>query len=139
MDHAVLMRIVQRAGDCHRDPHSLIDGELTFAVEAFAQAFPFDKGHDIEQQPVRLSAVEQREEVRMLEIRCDLDLRKEALDAQHGPQLGAQHLECDAALVPNVARKIHGRHAAAADLTIDAVTARQRCVEVKDCFQHGSL
>ena len=57
----------------------------------------------------------------MLEVGGDLDLGQEPLGAEHGGQLGAQHLERDLAVVPQVVREVDGGHAARAELALDAV------------------
>ena len=55
----------------------------------------------------------------MLQRRGDADLREEPLGADGRGDLVAQHLDRDAAVVPQVAREIHGGHAAARDLALD--------------------
>ena len=47
------------------------------ASRAVAQRLALDKGHDVEQEGVGLARVEQREDVRMLEIGGELDLGQE--------------------------------------------------------------
>ena len=53
--------------------------------------------------------------------RGDPDLGEEALAAEHRGQLGAQDLEGDVAVVLEVVREIDRRHAARAELALDAV------------------
>jgi hypothetical protein len=50
-----------------------------------------------------------------------LDLHHEPLGAQHGGQLGLEDLEGDLAVVPEVLGEVHRRHAALAQLALDAV------------------
>ena len=57
----------------------------------------------------------------MLQIGGDADLAEESFDAEHGAELGIEHLERDAAVVLDVAREVHGGHAAAPDLALDGV------------------
>src|SRR5437762_1981787 len=52
----------------------------------------------------------------MLQARGDADLAEEALGAEHRAQLGIQDLERHIALVLEVAREIHRRHTAGANL-----------------------
>ena len=75
------------------------DRELPLAVEPVAQRLALDERHHIEQQAVGLARVEQRQDVRVLQVRGDLDLREEALGAEHGGELGVQHLDGDLAVV----------------------------------------
>ena len=61
----------------------------------------------------------------MLQVRRDLDLGEESLGAEHGAELGVEHLERDVAVVSDVAREIDGGHAARADLALDARSGRR--------------
>ncbi len=47
-----------------------------------------------------------------------LDFPQEALRAQTGRQLGVQDLQGDREVVAEIAREVHGRHAAAAQLAL---------------------
>ncbi len=57
----------------------------------------------------------------MLEVGGDLDLGQEAVPAQHGGELGVQHLDGDLAAVPEVLGEIDGGHATLAQLALEAV------------------
>src|SRR4051794_19208678 len=88
MDHAVRMRVPQRARDTARDANHIVDGELMFAVELRAQRLSLHERHDIEQESVGLAAVEQGKEVRVLQMRGYADLAEKSLDAEHRAQFG---------------------------------------------------
>jgi hypothetical protein len=66
----------------------------------------------------------------MLQIGRDLDLAEEPLDPEHGAKFGVQDLERDVAVMPEIARQVDYRHAAAADLAIDGISAGQCGVEL---------
>ena len=68
----------------------------------------------------------------MLEVGGNLDFGKEAIDADHRTQVGAQYFERNAPIVPRIAREVHRRHAAPADLSIDRVSSVERPVELGD-------
>ena len=74
----------------------------------------------------------------MLEVRRDANLGQEAFGAELGRELGIEHLERDGAFVPEIAREIHRRHSAGADLTFDLIPARKRGVELGDRFHGGA-
>ena len=61
----------------------------------------------------------------MAEPGSDLDLAQKALVTEGRGQLGPQHLEGDPAVVPDVVREVHRRHAPGADLALDRVAAGQ--------------
>ena len=74
VNHAAFMRIGERAGYGGRHAHRLVHRQLLFAIQSRAQRFAFDKRHHVEQQPTRFAAVEQRQQIRMLQVGRDLDL-----------------------------------------------------------------
>ena len=61
----------------------------------------------------------------MLEVGGGLDLGEEPLGADHGGQLGPQHLDRHLAVVPEVLRQVDGGHAARAELALEAVAVGQ--------------
>ena len=61
----------------------------------------------------------------MLQVRRDPDLGQEPLDAKHGAEFRVQDLERNAAVVAPVAREVHRRHSAGADLALDVITLYQ--------------
>jgi hypothetical protein len=121
VDHAVLVRVVERFRDGDRDAHRLLHRELLLALEPGAERFALHVRHHVPQQAARLAGVEQRQQVRVLEVGGDADLREEALTAEHGAQLGVEHFQGDEAVVPDVAGEIHRRHPAAAQLPLEGV------------------
>jgi hypothetical protein len=61
----------------------------------------------------------------MLEPCGHLDLAQDPLGAEIGRDLGPQDLYGDLAVVLRVLREVHRRHAARAELTLDAVSLGQ--------------
>ena len=57
----------------------------------------------------------------MLQVGDGLDLAQEALGADHGGEIGSQHLDGDLATVPEVVGEIDGGHAPLAELPLDTV------------------
>jgi hypothetical protein len=57
----------------------------------------------------------------VLEIGGDLDLFGEAVGADDGGELGAEHLEGDLAVVLQVVGQVNGCHAAVAEFALDTV------------------
>ena len=62
----------------------------------------------------------------MLQRRGGLDLHHEPLGAEHGGEFGLEDLERDLAVVLQVLGEVHGRHAALAELALDAVAVGER-------------
>ena len=136
VDHAVRVRVVERAGDGDRDADRFVDRQLLLALEPRAERLALDVRHHIEEQPVGVARVEQRQQVRVLEVRGDLDLAEEPLDAEHGAELRIEHLERDVAIVLEVAREIDGRHAAAPDLALENVRGSKGFLELREEVAH---
>jgi hypothetical protein len=67
------------------------------------------------------AGVEQRQDVRVLELRRCLDFLDEAVPAEDSGQLGLQDFDRDFAIVPEVFREVDGGHAAGAELALDSV------------------
>ena len=138
VDHAVLVGVLQRVGHLAGDAHRVLDGQLLLARQPVAQRLALDVGHDVEDQPVGLARVEQREDVRVLEVGGGLDLGQEPLGAEDGGQLGAQDLERDLAVVPHVVRQVHRGHAAGAQLALDDVAVGEGGGEAAEGVRHES-
>jgi hypothetical protein len=68
----------------------------------------------------------------MLQVRGYLDLGEKTLDPHDGAQLRVEHLERDATIVSHIARHVHRRHSAAADLAFDRIAACERSIELRD-------
>ena len=120
-DHALPMRVVERARDLLRQPHGLVDRQLLLALQAVAQRLPFHVRHDVEEEVVGLARIVQREDVRVLEVGGDADLVEEPLGADDGREVGPQDLHGDAALVAQVLAQVDRGHPARAHFALDAV------------------
>ena len=128
--HALGMGEGERVGDLDQDADRLVHGELALAGQAVAQALPLHVGHHVIEEALGLAGVEQRQDVRVLEPGGDADLAGEPLGAQGGGELGAEHLDRDLAIVLEVISQEHGRHAALAELALDAVGGAESLLEL---------
>jgi hypothetical protein len=126
MDDAVAVGIVERAGHLARDGEGLADGQLLLAGEPVAQRFAFDERHDVEEEPVDLARIEERQDMRVLQVRGGPDLGQEPLGADHGRQLGAQQLEGDRAAVPDIVGQVDRGHPAGTELAVEPVAIGER-------------
>jgi hypothetical protein len=68
----------------------------------------------------------------MLEVGDGLDLAQEALGADDGGEVGTQDLDGDLAVVAEVLGEVDGRHAALAELALDAVAVGENGPEALD-------
>jgi hypothetical protein len=102
MDRAVAVRVTQRRGDFAGDPQGVVERELALPVQPGAQRLALDVGHDVEQEPVRLARVVERQDVGMIEMGRELDLTEKALGPQRSGDLGIEDLDRDRAAVAQV-------------------------------------
>ena len=122
MDHAGGVRVAERVGDFARDPHGFVDRQLLLARQPVAQGLALARTASRRKRvAVHAPRIEERQDVRMLQIRGGLDLGEEPLGADHGGELGPQDLERDLAIVSEVVREVDGGHAALAQLALDPV------------------
>ena len=74
----------------------------------------------------------------MLELRGELDLPAEPIDAHAGGELGQEHLDHDLAAQRGLVRQEDARHAAAAQLALEAVGAAQGGLQlIEKAGAHG--
>jgi hypothetical protein len=64
-------------------------------------------------------------DVRLLKSRRRADLAQEALWAEHRSEFGMEHFECDEPVVPDVAREVHGGHAATPEFALEVIAVSQ--------------
>jgi len=124
-------------GWLERDANRFVDGQLLLARKPRAERLPVHERHHIEEQTVRFTAVEQRQNVRVLQVCRDADCAQEPLDAEHRAELGAEDLERDRAVVLRVARQEHGGHAALPDLALDTVAIGERSGQARERISHA--
>ena len=75
----------------------------------------------------------------MLQRRGRLDLAEKPLGAEHRGELGMQHLDGDLTPVPEVVREIHGRHAAGAELPLDAIAVGEGGAQARELAIHPAV
>jgi hypothetical protein len=125
MDDVVAVRIGQRTRYLPSDLRGVVDGELFLAVEPVTQGLAFDIRHDVVEEAVGFPRIVEGQDVGVRESRGDLDLAHEALGAEHGGELGSQHLDRDGTMMLEIPPEVHGGHAAATEFILDRVTPRQ--------------
>ncbi len=125
VDDPPLVGVVERRGDGARDPQRLIERERALALQALAQALALDERHHVVKEAIGLARIDERQDVRVLELRGEADLAQKPLGAEHRGELGPEHLEGDEPVVLEVCGEIDRGHPAAAELALDRVAARE--------------
>ena len=93
MDDALSVRVLERAGHFTRDTHRIIHRQLAVTLEALSQRLAGDQWHDVLQQPIGHAAVEQRQDVGMLQLGGGLDLTEKPLNDERRAEVRMQHLD----------------------------------------------
>ena len=125
VDHALAVGVVEGAAHLAGNPHRVGDGELFLAVDPVADRLSRHIRHHVEEEAVRRPAVEEGQDMRMLQVGGGLDFAQEAFSADDRGQLRPQHLDGDLAVVLQVGGEVDGGHAALAELPLDAVAVGQ--------------
>jgi hypothetical protein len=138
VDDPLAVGVLERVGDFAGDPERLVHRELLLALQPVAERLALHEGHGVEEvlgdQAIgRLgdwvdrrsegAAVEQGEDVGMMQAGRQRDLTQEPLTAQHGGEFGPEHLERDLPLVLEVSGEVDRGHAAAPELALERVAA----------------
>ncbi len=126
VDHAVPVRALQALGQLTGGPQGLVQRQLHLAPQPVPQRGTLHVGHDVVHQRAGLARVEQREDMRVAETRRDADLAQEAIGPQAQRDLRAQHLERHWAIMFQIVGQVHGRGAAAPQLPLHRIPARER-------------
>ena len=90
-------------------------------VELVAQRFAVDERHHVVQERIGLARIEQRENVRVLEIGRGLDFLDEPLGAKDGGKFGTENFHRDRAVVFQIVGEVDVRHATFAQVAFDLV------------------
>ena len=128
--YALLVRVTERLRHIAQDLHRIGDRQRAVPHELVAQREAIDKWHHVEEQPVRLARIVEREHVRVLQRRRDSHLTQEPFLAERRREILVQHLDRDVPLVLDVAREVDRGHATFAELTLDGVAVREGGLEL---------
>ncbi len=93
MDDALGVRVGERIGDLVDDAHRVRDGELPFPREPVPERFACYVRHDVVQQVLARAGRKHGENVRVLEMRGELDLLLESRGGNIARELRGQHLD----------------------------------------------
>ena len=125
VDHPSPVGVVERAGDLGGQPDRVGHRELALAGQPVAKRFTLHVRHHVVEERVRRAGVEERQDVRMLQVGRGLDLGEKAVRADHRGELGPEHLDGHPAVVAQVVTEVDRGHAALAQLPLQAVAVGQ--------------
>ena len=84
MDDPVGVGVHQRGRNVLRDLNGFLNRKSFLTVQEVAERLTFHEWHDIVEERVRLSRVEEGNDMRMLQVGCDFNLFQEPLGAEDG-------------------------------------------------------
>jgi hypothetical protein len=79
--------------------------------------------HDVGEETGCRSGVQEREDVRVLELSGDLDLAQEAAGPHSVRELGMEYFDGHSPTVTHVLGQVHSGHSASPELTLQCVIA----------------
>src|SRR5688572_19030262 len=125
VDDVVAVRVVERGCDLASDLKRFVDRQLQLPIESAAERFSLRQRHHVVEAAVRLTGVEQREDVGMMQVGEDLDLTEKALCTERRGDIGTENLDRHVAMVLEIACEIYRGHRAASELAIDGIAVAE--------------
>src|SRR5688572_14234357 len=89
--------------------------------ERVLERFAFDEGHRVVQHAFAIARRQQWDDVRVLQLRGELDLATEPFAVDAGSKIGRENLDDDFAIERPFRRDKHAAHPAATQLALDLV------------------
>ena len=121
VDHPALVRVGERLHHVVEDADHVAHRQRALALHACAERLALDEGHGVVQQLLVLAGREERHDVRMLELRGELDLAPEPVDVHPRGEIGRQHLDDDRPRQRALPGDEHAAHPPAHELAIELV------------------
>src|SRR5688500_13011430 len=139
MDDAATVCIAQCVGDLAYDPEGIVNRKLFLAVEAVTQRLALDVWHYIVEQPFRFTGIEQREDVRMIQLRRDRNLAEKSFGTQGRGEVRLENFQGNRPIMPEIPCAIHCRHTTPSDFVGEVVPPCESSVQKLKVVLHGSL
>ena len=138
------VRVSQRIQHLLEDPGRVAGRQPALAGQALPQALPLHVGHDVVEHAWAhvilardLARIDERQDVRVLEVRGDADLTQEPVGAECAGHFGMEHFDGDGPIVLEVVRQKHRRHPATSHFPLDDVDAGESILEHLAEIGHG--
>ena len=139
VDDIAFVRRVERVGHFARELHGIVNRQLLLAIQEIAQRLALHVGHHIIKETVLLPRIEQRQDVRVVELCGNRDFAEEAFGADRGGEFGAQDFHRYLAVVLEVLGEVDCSHASGAQLFLDGVAIGKGGFEAVKGVGHEGL
>src|SRR5690349_7428075 len=121
------------------DADDLASRKRFLSLDRDAERLAVDERHRVPEQIAVLARREQWNDVRMLELRGDLDLSAETLAIDAGRQIRRKHFDDDAPVERAIDCREDAAHAAAGQLVVELIGRAERILQLVGEFSHQSL
>ena len=138
MRDTLIVRVLEGVGDVAKDPDSVADRQLARALQSRAQRLAFDARHGVIEEVVLGAGEEERDDVRILQSRGQLNLAAEAVDVEPSPHLRRQDFYDDIATEGDFADDEDARHSTAQILG-DLIAVAERTLKALGKISHRFL
>ncbi len=125
MNDAEAVGVLQGQRDLLGDADRRVEREAPLTDQQAAERAAGHVRHHVVEESIGFAGIEQRQDVRVIELRRDPNLVQEAIRAERHGQLRTQHLDGDLTPMLEVTREIDGGHAAATQFALDSVAASE--------------
>jgi hypothetical protein len=116
------VRIRQSIQDFPTDPKCLVHREHPLARQTLPQSLTLQQGRNVKQEPLGLSRIVQRQDVRMRERGDEIDLAQETFPTQCGGNLRVENLYGHLARISKILGPKDYRRSATSDFVENAVS-----------------
>ena len=137
MHHAMRVRVGERIHDVGEDADDVLDRKPAALLEPHAQRLTAHEGHRVVEEIAVLPRGEERNDVRMLQLRSQVDLASEALAVDARGELGREDLHHHGSSQRLLGGQVDVAHAAAGELSLDRIGGRERSLEPLEEGIHG--
>ena len=126
--YALRVRVLERFGDVAKDPDRIGDRQFSGALKSRAQRLAFDAGHRVIKKILFRAGEEKRNDMRVLQPRCELNLATKPVDIEARTQLRGQNFYDDVATERDFADDEDPRHSTA-QVCDDLVAVAERALK----------
>src|SRR5688572_26550836 len=113
MHEAVAVCVIEAVADFSRDADRFVEDQLLFALHQVSKRSTGHKWCDVILEALCLARIDQRNDVRMRQARCDSNLAKETLGSDRNADVLPQNLDRDLTLMLALFGEVNYRHAPA--------------------------
>ena len=137
VDDPSLVRVTQCLGNFESNRNRIVNRELPLPLQSSGECFPLDVRHHVIQNAVRLTRVDEHQDVRMLQLRGELNLPQKAAASKRCSDLVTHDLDRDFAVVLQVMRQVNHGHATLAEKVLDGIVAGESGPQSFQLLRHS--